>query len=323
MGTLTEEIDLRIKTLVKPECLIAEPPPPPTTDLVYPSYRCAIPSSYNAPIRQGSFWLVYDVNRILHYFDNSWRLISSIQTNAPAGSVIAFAGEPEYKFIGRQHFKSAFNSDYESRYYKSKDGIHWQNTFLDRAVQGEDGNMIQLPSSKEIWNFVRPSRMRDLGKQRLYSTVSNSQLPTPIIKIMSRNTELSKLRDVYCACPILVEDGIYPKFLLFISLYRKGDLGQDVEQPPPYNPNEHVVDSYLYYYDPTNMNELRILNNGNPIIARSVSWQRYNWATLHEDTIYINTSHCVNRHTMHGTQTLNSEIFEWKLSDAKKFITQT
>lgn len=316
-----EEIDLRIKALVKPECLIQDPPPPPPpTALVYPEFLKGINASYNAPVRMLDGWGMYDVDRRLMRYNNSWLPTESIQTNAPAGSVIKITDNGETKYLGRQHFKSAFNSDYESRYYKSADAISWVNTFLDRAVQGEDSNLIQSTSTGTVWNFIRPSRIRDLAVQTLRTDVSNNKLPSYMLNLIFHNTDLSLNRDVYCACPIIVEDGVFPKFLLFVSLYRKGDLGQDVEQLPPYNTDEHTVDGYLYFYDPVR-NVIKILNNGLPIITRQGGQQQsYNWATLHEGTIYINHATCINKHILSQPQTLISQIYTWKLADALKFI---
>lgn len=313
-----EEIDLRVKALVKPECLIEQPPPP--TTLAYPKFFKNINPGYNAPIRVVTGWGVYDVNRKLTYYNNDWSYKYERQTNAPAGSVVSVTENGSFKYFGRQHFKSAFNSDYESRYYKSTDGVSWVNTFLDRAIQGEDANMIQS-NTNTVWNFIRPSRIRDLAVQTLSTDVSNNNLPSRIKLILAHNTPTSLNRDVYCACPIIVEDGVSPKFLLFVSLYRKGNLGQDVEQLPPYTADEHTVDGYLYYMD---ANNLRILNNGQPIISRQGGEQQsYNWATLFEDTIYINHSTCVGKHTMYEPQTLVSNLYTWKLSDALGFINET
>lgn len=315
-----EQIDIRIKALVKPECLIQDPPPPPPiTDLVYPQLEASITPSYNTPVRIDGGWGVYGVNRKLTYYNNDWGYKYDRQTNAPAGSVILVTEEGSPKYFGRQHFKSAFNADYESRYYKSADGVSWYNTFLDRAVQGEDANMIQSLSSY-VWNFIRPSRIRDLAVQTLTTDVSNNNLPSRMKTILAHNTSLALGKDVYCACPIIVEDGVSPKFLLFVSLYRKGDLGQDVEQLPPYNTDEHTVDGYLYFYDPVR-NVIIILNNGLPIITRQGGQQQsYNWATLHEGTIYINHATCMNKHVLSQPQTLISQIYTWKLFDAIKFI---
>lgn len=317
-----EEVDLRVKALVKPECLIEQPPP--ITDLVYPQFKMMLPSSYNAPIRVNDLWSIYDVNRKLHSYSSSWSSIGEIQTNAPAGSIIKITENRETKYLGRQHYKSAFNSDYESLYSKSVNGISWTPIFRDRAIQGEDGNMIEVPSPGVIYNFVRPSRIRDLGYQTLSSTVSNNNLPSTVIRIIERNTSLSLgIKDVYCACPILLNDVMFPKFLLFVSLYRKGKLGQDVEQKEPFELNEQTVDSYLYYFDVVTMN-IRALNAGNPIISRTApQQQKYNWATLEGDTIYINSSFCMNKHVMIYPQTLTSELYTWKLSDALRFVNET
>lgn len=313
-----EQIDLRIKALVKPECLIQDPPPPPPATLVYPEFFKNINPSYNAPLKMPDGWNIYDVNRKIIYYDEGWRYDLERQTNAPAGSVISVTENGSFKYFGRQHFKSAFNADYESRYYKSTDGVSWYNTFLDRAVQGEDSNLIQSPMTGLVWNFIRPSRIRDLEVQTLSTDVSNNNLPSRIKLILAHNTPTSLNRDVYCACPIIVEDDVSPKFLLFVSLYRKGDLGQDVEQLPPYNTDEHTVDGYLYYYDAGN---LRILNNGQPIISRANGEQQsYNWATLYGDTIYINHATCRGKHTMSESQAIVSKLFTWKLADASKFI---
>lgn len=318
--SLNEEIDLRVKALVKPECLLQDPPPPPITDLVYPQFAASIASSYNAPVKMENNWGVYDTERKLRLYGDSWLYKSSVQTNAPAGSVIPILEGGVIKYFGRQHFKSAFNADYESRYYKSSDGVSWVNTFLDRTVQGEDSNLIQSASTGAVWNFIRPSRIRDLAVQTLRTDVSNNKLPSGMSYLIFRNTDLSFGRDVYCACPIIVEDGAFPKFLLFVSLYRKGNLGQDVEQLPPYSPDEHTVDGYLYLYDPV-YDIIKILNNGLPIIARQGGQQQsYNWATLWKDTIYLNHSSCMNKHVMSQPQTLTSQIYTWKLSDAVKFI---
>lgn len=319
-----EEIDLRIKALVKPECLIQDPPPPPPTGTTYPAFVKDIFSgtdnySYNAPIKLDDNWWVYNQNRRLYIFDNEWKLRSITQTNAPAGSVIKIIEAGTTKLFGRQHFKSAFNSDYESRYYKAADGVSWYNIFLDRAVQGEDSNLIQMNNGL-IWNFGRPSRIRDLSDQTLNTDVSNSRPPTTLIDLIKHGSVLSQNKDVYCACPIIISNIPNPKFLLFISLYRKGNLGQDVEQPPPYTADEHTVDGYLYYYN-VNSNEIRILNNGQPIISRSGGQQQlYNWATLEGDTIYINSSVCMNKHVLSQEQRLISRLYTWKLSDALKFI---
>lgn len=314
-----EEIDLRIKALVKPECLIQDPPPPPPTTQVYPAFVKDIAPSFNAPIKFGDEWYIYDLNRKLNYYDSSWILRRSVQSNAPAGSVIKVNESGTLKFFGRQHFKSMFNADYESRYYKSADGVSWVNTFLDRAVQGEDSNLIQA-GLVTVYNFIRPSRVRDLAMQTLTSDVSNNKLPSPMTTMITHNTSLALNRDVYCACPIIVPDTVYPKFLLFVSLYRKGNLGQDVEQLPPYTADEHTVDGYLYFYNPIT-NTTRILNDGLPIISRQGGQQQlYNWATLEGDTIYINCAVCINKHVLSQAQTLTSRLYTWKLADALKFI---
>lgn len=317
---MTEEIDLRIRTLVKPECLIQDPPPPPPpTALKYPEYFQAINESYNAPVRMGDKWGVYGVERKLYLSDNNWRYLYTQQTNAPAGSVIKISEDGMTKYFGRQHFKSAFNSDYESRYYKSIDGISWYNIFLDRTPQGEDSNLIQMQNGV-IWNFMRPSRIRNLADQTLTSGVSNNRPPSVINSLIFHNTPLALNKDVYCACPIIISDTPLPKFLLFISLYRKGNQGQDVEQPPPYTAEEHTVDGYLYYYNAVSK-EIRILNAGQPIIKREGAHQQvYNWPMLDGDTIYINSSVCLNKHVLSQEQRLISRLYTWKLSDALKFI---
>jgi len=313
-----DDIDLRVKALVKPECLIPEIPP--ITDLVYPQFKMMLPSSYNAPIRVNDLWSIYDVNRKLYQYTNSWNVLAERQTNAPAGSIIKITEGNETKYLGRQHYKSAFNSDYESLYSKSANGISWTPIFRDRAIQGEDGNMIQIPRTGLIYNFVRPSRIRDLGVQTLISNVSNNNLPSNIIELIKHNTSLSLgQKDVYCACPIALNDNLFPKFLLFVSLYQKGNFGQDVEQVEPFQWDEQTVDSYLYYYDATS-NYIEVLNNSKPIINRTaLQQQKYNWATLEGDTIYINSSFCMNKHVMIYPQTLTSELYTWKLSDALKF----
>lgn len=314
-----EEVDLRVKALVKPECLIEQPP---ITDLIYPK-SLAVPFinkrdtySYNAPIKtEIGDWYMYDQNRVMHFLNSAFSSTITTQTNAPAGSIILMKdSDGVTKFFGRQHFKSAFNADYECKYYKSINGVSWTPVFLDRQVQGEDSNMAVYGSS--IMNFIRPSRIRNLGVQTI--NLNNGKVtPNGIVEIMNRTNEIPA-RDIYCACPII--DMNRDNQLVFVTKYRKGNLGQDVEQQPPYEPDEHTLDTYLYDFNVFTL-KMTLLNNGQPIIKRGADEkQLYIWATLDNGMIYMNVSTCVNRHVMWEEQKLITSLYSWKLSDALKFI---
>lgn len=314
-----EEVDLRVKALVKPECLIEQPPP--ITELVYPKSLNVpfinIPNtySYNAPIRNDSGdWFMYDQDRKRHLLNANFSSISTTQTNAPAGSIILMKDSDGItKYFGRQHFKSAFNLDYECKYYKSIDGVSWTPVFLDRQIQGEDSNMAVYGSC--IINFIRPSRIRNLGIQTINLT-SGKVTPNGIIEIMNRTAEIPA-KDIYCACPII--DTSRDNRLVFVTKYRKGNQGQDVEQQPPYEPDEHTLDTYLYDLNIFTL-KMTLLNNGEPIMKRvGNEKQLYIWATLDNGMIYMNVSTCNNRHVMWEEQKLTTMLYTWRLSDALKF----
>lgn len=324
-----EEFDLRLKLKIKPECLIEDPPP--ITDLIYPSFqRYPLNSpdtySYNAPIEYGGHWYLYDQNRMLHVFSHDFSIRTrSVQSNAPAGSVIKVKdSDRATKFLGRQHFKSAFNSDYECKYYKSTDGVSWYPSFLDRQVQGEDANMIQIDSDpNRIINFIRPSRIRDIGVQSI-SLLNGKVTPSGIRSILLRRNEAPP-KDLYCACPIVVDsNATVANCLVFVAKYRKGNMGQDSDQMPPYTTDEHTVDTYLYYYVGST-GEMFILNDGRPIIDREVlslrpEQQLYIWATLFEENIVMNVSTSTSKHVISQPQILETRIYTWKLSDALAFV---
>lgn len=104
------------------------------TDLVYPQFAASIASSYNAPVKMESNWGVYDTEKENLDYTVIPGYIKQVFKQIHGPSVIPILEGGVIK-SRRQHFKSAFNADYESRYYKSSDGVSWVNTFLNRAVR--------------------------------------------------------------------------------------------------------------------------------------------------------------------------------------------
>ena len=93
-----------------------------------------------------------------------------------------------------------------------------------------------------------------------------------------------------------------------LNVYRVGDLGQDVEQLPPYNTLEHTVEPQLVY-SKDGINWKRT-NNRQAFIPRTNGMMEvFGLPTVVNDKLWIYTIESKRRHTDYESQNINGRYF--------------
>lgn len=212
---------------------------------------------------------------------NTWTLKP---VNAPYGPII-FANNV---FRGSAH--KWYNHTVNSYYYGSQDGVNWSATAADFSqTAGEDRCLLY--DNGIYRNYVRVQPVpRTIG----YCQSTNFASWSRIIEVLRPDAADGIRTQFYQMSVIKTESGYFG----LLNTYRVGDLGQDVEQIPPYTEFEHTVDLQLVYSANGKDNWIR-LNNRKVFIPRSpgVKQQFGTWTVIGE-AVYIYTIESKRRHTM-------------------------
>lgn len=226
--------------------------------------------------RGGLIYLLKSTNGL-----NTW---TTTLTNAHYGSFIFANGK--YRGSYDAYWAGAYNSYFET----SDNGINYTITALNRDNVGEDRTLLY--NNGEYWMYVRyyPTVPRCIAFQK--STNFNTWT-VPIKILEPDNQDVNK--QFYSMSEIKTIEG----FFGFLNVYRVGDNGQDIEQLPPYNVDEHTMDIQLVW-SPDGIHDWERLNNRLPFITRPTGvMQMYANASVINNYVYIYTIEAKKRHTVY------------------------
>lgn len=297
-----------------------EDPPPPSGDLKDPVYITKLTGSatndafaFNPLIlKDGKYYMfVNDGGQIKMGVSNNgidnWTYYN---TNAPYGSIVYANG----KWSASAH--RWYNGTVTSYYYGSQNGTFWEAMAADWTQNsGEDRNVI---FNNGYWkNFIRVQpKPRTIG----YSESSDWTNWTRIQEILAPDVADSALKQFYHLSPIVTPQGYFG----LLNVYRIGNSGQDVEQPPPYTDLEHTVDLQLVHS--VNGLDWRRLNDRKIFIPRKTGIkQMFGWWGVYGNKVKIVTAESKRRHTLYDdlyNKTGNffeSSLYEITLEELYKY----
>jgi len=203
-------------------------------------------------------------------------------TNAPYGSIMFVDG------LWRASAHKWYNGQVTSYYYGSQNGIYWEAMSADWSqTSGEDRNLLKI--SAKWMNFVRVQpKPRTIG----YCESLNFTQWTRITEILRPDVGDGALKQFYHMSVIHTPQGYFG----LLNVYRIGNSGQDVEQPPPYTELEHTVDLQLVWSEDgmswTRLNDRKIF-----ILRKNGVKQLFGWWGVQGDKVKIITAESKRRHT--------------------------
>lgn len=212
---------------------------------------------------------------------NTWTL--NLTSGGPYGPII-YVNDV---FRGSAH--KWYNRTVNSYYYGSQDGVNWSATAADFSqTSGEDRCLLY--DNGIYRNYVRVQPVpRTIG----YCQSTNFAAWSRIIEVLRPDAADGNRTQFYQMSVIKAGTGYYG----LLNTYRVGDLGQDVEQIPPYTANEHIVDVQLVY-SANGVDNWQRLNNRKNFITRSAGVQQLyaTWSVIGEYA-YIYTIESKRKHT--------------------------
>lgn len=228
---------------------------------------------------------------------NGWSQQTTGNLPAPYGSIIytlkGWGGYDSDAWRGSAH-KHQGGGTYQSYYFGSLNGLQWNATAYDRNQYcGEDRNL--LIDDPFVNNYIR---VRDKPRTIGFCRSTDFRNWTGIIEILAPDATDGPLVQFYQMSVLKTTAGYFG----LLTTYRIGNMGQDVEQLPPYTGEEHTTDLQIVWSADGKTNWKRCDERRNFISRGEGVKQIYGWWSVIGDQVYIYTAESKRRHTISENQ---------------------
>ncbi|HMQ67802.1 MAG TPA: hypothetical protein PKA90_02660 [Ignavibacteria bacterium] len=237
----------------------------------------------------------------------NWSFVSNL-TSLPSGESIIKKDDTWY--LG-------YHTHYQGNVYfntsQSSDGLNFIPG-TRRFVSGEDMSFIL--NNDSFYCYIRPLKpqidpYRKIGLMKSADFVNWTPIKTILAVDPQDYTDPSSpdFRKQFYSMSVFKSGS---DFWGLINVYRMGDNGQDNEQLPPYNVNEHTIEVQLVYSN-DGINWQRT-NDRKAFIPRSGNTkQSFGLPTVVNNKLYVYTIEADRRHTDYESANQNGRFFKiWR-----------